>query len=127
MSLCPVLVHLCLEYLGLDLFFLIDFAVPVLEVRNDDAEARLREVMEIAQKMRVSLGAAVGTIWYQDPELRHDMDSVLVLLQMAPTRWPIGSSLLPSRELAKSWRASGLMFWTSSLDLLCESYQAIGA
>lgn len=81
--------------------------VPLPEVQIEDAEVRLREVTELSQKMRVALGAAVGTLWYQDPVLRHELDGVLMLLQESPMHmgmWLFSSAFEGARQvLASVW------------------------
>lgn len=37
--------------------------LPLADVQHEDPEARLRQVANVAERMRVALGKAVGTLW----------------------------------------------------------------
>ena len=51
---CLYALHFCLS-------------APLLEIQEDDAEARLREVAVVAKKMRSAVGIAVGMLFRGDP------------------------------------------------------------
>lgn len=58
--------------------------------------------------MRVALGAAVGTLWYNDPKLHCDLDGMLALLQKAPdwmADWLFSAAFEGARQVLASIRA----------------------
>lgn len=58
-------------------------AVPLPEVRINDAEDRLRHLAGLAERMMVALTVVVG-IWYRDPTLGADLESILAHLEGCP-------------------------------------------
>lgn len=82
--------------------------VPIPDIHNDDSKARLWEVTDTTQKMWVALGSTIGTLWYNELELRRNLDSVLALLQMAPgqmTNWLFSAAFEGAHQVLAGVRA----------------------
>lgn len=75
---------MCLIFLLTSLFFIV--CLP--EIEHEDTGAWLQQVATIIDQMHIMLGRAVGTLWWDDPDLRSDLGGVVELLQRAPT--PVG-------------------------------------
>lgn len=82
--------------------------VPLPEIQNDNAEARLREVVATAEKMHGALGVAVGTLFRGDPDLRFDLETVLSLLGRSPQKmkdWLFSAAYEGARQVLAGMRA----------------------
>lgn len=58
--------------------------LPLPDVVHEDAVTRLQQVADLAQKMRVTLGTACGTLYHGEKDLDNTLDGVVKLLARAP-------------------------------------------
>ena len=83
-------------------------SAPLPEIQNDDAEARLQEVAAVAEKMKVALGVAMGTLFREDPRLSADIETVLSLLGKSPEQledWIYSTAFEGARQVCAGVRA----------------------
>lgn len=81
---------------------------PLPEIQNDDVEARLQEVSAVTEKMKTTLGVAVGTLFCDDPRLMSEINTILDLLGRSPGQledWIYYAAFEGARQVCAGVRA----------------------